>query len=212
MKQRFFLSLMLLLFSVEATARENPFAPADSGWHEPLTAPAPVPDFEERLIPIIRAATCEAAKPPAPKPVPVKAWSPPQKMEQGKQPAIVTHTPLPQPVRKAVKKKKKRHRAPFRTIYHDDNLQIMVKGASIKILTGDRLMKHFQLFSPQRLVLDFGDDFVIYPSIDKKVHTPYLKALKIGTHPCFYRVTFVLKKGKRYRVRRLRNGYLITLF
>ena len=214
-----FASLLLSVCAIALIARENPFAPVESVTlrNEPL--PQPAPEFDKEIIQIIKSVTCEVIEKPQPKPEPKKVWAKPaiQKVEK---PAIKKPEPIiskPKIIHKKVKKVKKHHRkihqkARYKTIYHDQNLRIRVKGPFVKVVTCDRLVSHFTLQNPSRLVLDFGDDFVIYPSISKKVHTRYVKRLKIGTHPCFYRVTLELKKSKRHKVKRLPDGYLITLF
>ena len=211
-----FVTLLLLTSAATLTARENPFAPVENAAlrNEPLPRPAPVPKFDQEIIQVINSVTCEVTVKPKQEieTKPKKIWTKPVAKEV-KKPVIKKVKPVLLKPKVTHKKVKKHHRkARFKTIYHDQNLRIRVKGPFIKVITSDTLVKHFTLRNPSRLVLDFGDDFVIYPSIVKNVQTRYIKRLKIGTHPCFYRVTLELKKSKRYKVKRLPEGYLITLF
>jgi hypothetical protein len=202
-------TLLLLLYSVTLFARENPFAPVEETTlqSEPLLQPAPKPDTQ--IIQIINSVTCKVVEKPEPKPSPQKVWSKPLIQKVEKTTVIKPKPPLTGSKRVV---KIKRHTARYKTIYHDQNLHIQIKGRHIKILTRDTLVKHFRLTHPNRLVLDFGDDFILFPSVNKKIHSPYIRRLKIGTHPCYYRVTLELTNKRRYKVKRVSNGYLITLF
>jgi hypothetical protein len=214
MKTVLFLFLFLIL---QLNARENPFAPVEKFGGEPLNKPLPVPDFEKKIIPVVeKEAKCTVPERNTTTIItPEKVWKENKPSKKIKKPILFTHK------KKSVKKfhkkqkiskSKKIHIKPkFHLLYHDANLKIYNKGKSLKIITNDTLIDHFKLKSPNRLVLDFGDDFVIYDTITKKLHTPYLKTLKIGTHDTFYRLTFTLKKGYRYRLKKLSDGYLITL-
>lgn len=214
------LLLSLLLFSLILHARENPFAPPATVGNMPLQAPIPTPDLDRELVPVINQAQCVAA-PKAPetnkRETPKKVWKhfPPEQNATAKPPV---KTPLVAQKRKTVHKRhkvhrpKKRHVRHYRLVYRNDNLKIYLKPHRIRIVTSDCLQKHFRLRNPHRLVLDFGDDFVIYDTVSKPLHTGVFKRLKIGTHACFYRVTFVLAAARHYRVHRKPYGYLITLF
>ncbi len=202
--------LLTLAWSMLLLARENPFAPAGDFESEPLTKPIPSPDFDDKIVPIIQKAICVSAEPkPTATPKPAPVWKPTPK------PAAVTPTkPKPKVHKKAkrVKKVRKiRHRAHYRLLYRNDNLRIYAGSHRIKIVTTDCLQKHFRLTRPDRIVLDFGDDFVIYPSIARRVHHPILREIRIGTHACFYRVTLQLDHPHRYSLSHRPYGYLITL-
>jgi len=208
--------LLTLAWSTLLPARENPFAPARDFESEPLTKPIPAPEFDDKIVPIIQKAICVSAKPKptaAPKPAPV--WKP-----TPKKPAALT-PPAPKPVTvkpkvhrkpKVVKKHRKIHHAErYNLLYRNDNLRIYAGSHRIKIVTTDCLQKHFRLTRPDRIVLDFGDDFVIYPSIARRVHHLILREIRIGTHACFYRVTLQLDRPHRYSLSHRPYGYLITL-
>ncbi len=199
---RRYLIIWIILFSVTIEARENPFAPAGDSESEPLTKPIPAPEFQSPPLPVIKEALCEASAKPSPTPAVKSVWK--QKTIPEK-----TKTIIKKPERTVYKPRHKKH---YRRIYHNENLTIYIKANQIKIITDDRLQKRFKLSYPTRVVLDFGDDFVIYPSIDRHIHSRYLKRLKIGTHDCFYRVVLVTEKTKRYRIQKRSYGYLISLF
>ena len=221
----------LFLLSQTLQARENPFVPVETYGGEPLVKPIPAPDFtpvkpiqkKETVIPlpVLNQAKCEA-KPPVKEQNRTKVW----KTQKVQEPQIVSSKPAKKPILFVEKKKKhpknvhrqkhkkvvkKRvHHAKYRLVYKNDNLKLYTKGRTLKIITDDKIIADFMLKSPARLVLDFGDDFVLYDTIHKFIKTPYIKEIKIGTHNCFYRLTLVLKKRYRYRLKPIRNGYIIS--
>lgn len=200
------------------TARENPFAPAQTPGSEPLTKPIPAPDFDKALTPIIQSAVCKVAPMPKPtattKPKTVWKHAPQAKSDTKKMEVHQAKKAKPHLKKKPVQQLKsvRHHRIHFHRIYQNDNLAIYAKPGYIKIVTSDTIQKDFRLRDPARIVFDFGDDFVIYPSTRKTLCTRDLKSLKIGTHDCFYRVTFVTRGNKRYKIRKKTYGYLIKLF
>ena len=213
---------ILLMLAAILEARENPFAPAVTVGSEPLITPVPTPDLDKELIPVIKAAQCVAApEAPAPKKQQAskKVWKnfPPKKearetkAEKAQKP-VIKHKKKRLHKVKHLKQRKKRYISRFHRIYRNDNLSIYLKPRQIKIVTSDCLQKHFKLKKPHRLVLDFGDDFVIYESVDKPLRHSLVKKLKIGTHACFYRVTFVTGRSFRYKLTQKPYGYLITFF
>ena len=224
MKQKQLLfAATLLLFQVHTLqARENPFAPVNQYGGEPLTKPLPAPDFQQEIVPVIKAAKCRAKEPHKTNTTqqPKQVWERTKPLKKKKKPILFTpkkpsvkQIRICKPVYEKHRTKKRHihHKLKFHLIYSNDNLKIYTKGKELKIVTDDTVINDFRLKQPGRLVLDFGDDFVLYDTIKKPVQSPYIKMLKIGTHSCFYRLTFVLAKNYRYRIRHLSNGYLITL-
>jgi|GEM_PF-3337857 len=215
----------LFLLSQTLQARENPFIPVETYGGEPLVKPIPAPDFRPVNpiqkkgnvivpLPVLNAAKCET-KPFVKEKNRTKVW----KTQKIQEPQKVSSKPAKKPILfvekkkaypKKVHKHKRVHHAKYRLVYRNDNLKLYTKGRTLKIITDDKIIADFMLKSPARLVLDFGDDFVLYDTIHKFIKTPYIKEIKIGTHNCFYRLTLVLKKRYRYRLKPIRNGYIIS--
>ena len=221
-KQLLFTAALLLLQIHTLQARENPFAPVNQYGGEPLTKPLPAPDFQQEIVPVIKAAKCRAEEPQETNTTqPKQVWETVKPVKKKKKPILFTkkkpsvkQISVCKPVHKKHRTKKRplHHKLKFHLIYSNDNLKIYTKGKALKIVTDDTVINDFKLKQPNRLVLDFGDDFVLYDTIRKPLRSPYIKMLKIGTHACFYRLTFVLAKNYRYRIKHLSNGYLITLW
>lgn len=232
MKQtRLLFTVILLLLQVHTlSARENPFAPVERYGGEPVTRPLPAPDFHQEIVPVVKPVKHQAKvlqeinTTPQLKQPDKAVKSPRKKTTKKKKPILFTQKKLsvkktkkisvgkPVPKKHRTKKRHRHRRSNFQLIYGNDNLKIYAKGNKIKILTDDRVIDHFKLKRPDRLVLDFGDDFVFYDTFHKSVHSPYIKMLKIGTHTRFYRLTFVLSKNYRYRIKTRSDGYLISVW
>ena len=213
-------SLLLLIYTLQA--RENPFAPVNRYGGEPLSKPLPAPDFKQEIIPVIKTVKQQAKKPQEsnttqqPKLMQKTIKSAKKKKKPilfttKKSPVKQAHTYKPVSKKHPTKTKRTLHKQTFHLIYHNDNLKIYTKGKKLKIITRDTIINDFKLKHPNRLVLDFGDDFVLYNTIQKSIRSPYFKMLKIGTHSRFYRITFVLAKNYRYRIKNLTKGYLVIL-
>ncbi len=227
MKAFSFISLMFLI-TLTLYARENPFVPVATYGGEPPVTPLPVPDFHPKPEPIqvINEAKCIA------KPLPptesaeqnkTSVWKQTPKPRKHPKPILFVEKKIKKrstPRRKIVHHTRKRHTIHhhhktirWRLLYKDTNLQILHKGNQLKILGHDPIVTDFMISNPPRLVLDFGNDFVYYETVRRNISTSsILKQLKIGTHDCFYRVTFMLKHSAKYHLRKIKRGYLISFY
>ncbi len=213
------LTLLFLLGQI-LNARENPFAPVERFGGEPLTKPLPAPEFtkEPTPVPVIEETTCVAAEKNTTihheEPLPQKI-TPVVKREK---PILFTPKSVPHKKRVHTKIKHKKRavkvltRQKYTLLYSDANLKLYARGKTLKVITKDSISRHFKLKAPTRLVLNFENDFLFYDSIYKPLKNRYVKALKLGTHHQFYRLTLILSKDYRYRLKHYAGGYLITFF
>ena len=113
---------------------------------------------------------------------------------------------LPQVVKKVNKKAevyKKIASLPFITFY--------AAGKKLKVITSDKLLRHFLLVKPHRIVCDFKRDTDIRSYV-KNIKKPFLfKQIRVGTHKGYYRVVIELDGYYQYKVTTLSKGYLFTL-
>ncbi len=203
----------LILFSLSVLiARDNPFAPVKKEQIELLHKPIPICDFNKTKPTKIKKTNIQPDIKIA-KTIPIETLQPKEiKIIEQKPKPIVAKTIKITPKKiKHRKYKKPIHKARYRQIYKNENLKIALANNHIKIITNDKLLKNWILKNPKRLVLDFGDDFIIYPSYQKTISSRFIKVLKIGTHDCFYRVTLELKNRNRYTIKNTSYGYFITL-
>jgi hypothetical protein len=199
-----------LTFSL--SARENPFSPQKIIVVEPKII---VPAIEEK--PVVKKEVNITAKREQKvepiKPIAIKTTTI-SIMKEGKKtlvpvlqkkPVIVTAKPKP--------KKKKVYKRVVRSklIYNGEFAKIRVKGKNIKITTHDKMLKHFILKNPSRLVVDFERFDVVQP-FHKKVYGSKVKSLRVGHHDYFYRTAFQLGKNYRYKIKKQSYGYLIRLY
>ena len=208
MKVFIFFSLISLLISF-SECRENPFAPVQNYAPLPVTSkPLPSPDLSKEIAPVIEKAKCTAVETEIKKPV-QKVWKTPQVKPS---PKIVSTIPKIKKRHHTHKVKKRKHKPKFKLVYRNNDFKVYTKTNYIRIVTNDPLNEDMLIHRPPRLVLDFGNDCVIYETIHKSLRNPYVKTLKIGTHETFYRLTFVLKKNYSYNLKKTSYGYLIKLF
>lgn len=170
-----------LVFSLTLFARENPFSPQPEQTIEP-TLIKPEPIVKEII-----------------------AKEPPKIIK-----TIPIAKTIPAPVKKPKKKIIKKKVLKPKLIYNGQFLKIKLFKNSIKILTDDKMLKHFKLKSPNRLVVDF-ERFDVEGPFSKKIYSLKIEGLKVGHHDYFYRATFKLKKNYPYKIIKKPYGYLITL-
>lgn len=79
-----------------------------------------------------------------------------------------------------------------------------------KIISADKLIRHFLLGQPHRIVLDFEKETTQKTHkqiIDKSVFTK----VRVGNHDGYYRVVIELDGYYRYKLKKQADGCLITL-
>ncbi len=190
MKKRYIL-LLSAISTFDLSARENPFLPFNKKDSSTILYPIkkvetkPIQEIEP--IKKIEPSPIEIAKP-------VVNTKKNNKIEIN-------------PKKNINKPTKKRYK--FSTIYSGKFIKISLHKNSIKIYTKDILLKDIKLKNPNRISLDFERFDVIGP-IFKNINSLRVKSLKIGHHDYFYRVTFILKKGYRYKITKKNYGYLIS--
>ncbi len=69
----------------------------------------------------------------------------------------------------------------------------------LKINTKDRLLRHFMLASPQRIVIDFARDTSFKPKTFNIDQAPY-KKIRMGNHDKYYRAVIELDGQYRYKL------------
>jgi len=80
----------------------------------------------------------------------------------------------------------------------------------LKIVTKDEIIRDFLLVKPHRIVLDFKRDIDIR-SYEKDILKSSFTKVKIGNHKGYYRVVIELDGYYRYRLKKIKEGYLFQL-
>ncbi len=204
----------MLMLTLVAQARENPFFPVDDASipeyttnhvhkAEPFrSASIKLPD-SARILQSITLTYKNIDGSIATKKINVN------KSVDWHRPIIVTQS-LPQPHIKRTAAQTKHAKAPkFKKIASLKFISFYVSGKKIKVLTRDRLLRNFKLIKPDRIVLDFKReaDFRTFVFRTKRI----FKKITVGNHDGYYRVVIELDGRYIYKIKKLHNGYLITL-
>jgi hypothetical protein len=114
-------------------------------------------------------------------------------------------------IKKPKVKKVKRYKRKVqkqKTIYKNYFLKITTDKKSIKIYTKDCLLKKSVFKNPKRVVLDFKR-LQHFKTKSTKIYNSHIKAIKVGSHNCTYRVTIDEDRKTNLRVKKTNYGYLI---
>lgn len=89
-------------------------------------------------------------------------------------------------------------------------ISLHVSQNSLEVMTKDRLIRHFLMVSPHRIVLDFEReaDFLSY---EKALSTLPFKQIRLGNHKGYYRAVVTLDGRYRYTLEPTSNGVRITI-
>jgi hypothetical protein len=109
-------------------------------------------------------------------------------------PIIITHNPNP------IKMKKVRI-SKFLTIF--------IKDKKIFLKTKDKLIRHFFLIKPFRIVLDFKR-YSSFPTIVKKISDKFLTKVVVGAHRKYYRVVLYFDSNYNYKIFKTDEGIKIV--
>jgi len=82
---------------------------------------------------------------------------------------------------------------------------------SLKILTKDKMIRHFLLVKPHRIVCDFKRETSLRSHIKKAAKTSKFTKVSFGTHKGYYRVVIELDGSYSYEFKKMATGYLIKL-
>ncbi len=122
------------------------------------------------------------------------------------QPVIITQHPFSQSIKSSANKGQRKSTQPkFQKLAKLRFISFYTTYKEMKIYTRDKLLRHFKLVKPDRIVLDFKRDagFRTYTFKGKKV----FQKIKIGNHNGYYRVVITLDGKYIYEIKPIKNGY-----
>ena len=101
---------------------------------------------------------------------------------------------------------------PFTKILSLPFISFFTQKKRIKLVTHDAMLRNFLLVKPHRIVCDFQKSIDIR-SYEKRVKTKgsYFKKIRIGEHKDYYRVVIELDGFYRYRLKKVKEGYIFEL-
>ena len=110
------------------------------------------------------------------------------------------------PVKRAKKVKKKKFKKlaglKFITLYEHKH--------QLKVVTKDKMLRNFLLTKPHRIVCDFKREIDIRSYEVVAPSKGIVTKMRLGNHKGYYRVVIELDGHYRYKVKNLKNGYMIT--
>lgn len=88
--------------------------------------------------------------------------------------------------------------------------KFFTKDKQLKIDTQDKLLRHFSLVNPHRIIVDFQRDTNL-KSYKKKIPNSAFSKIRIGNHSGYYRVVIELDGQYKYRLNKTKNSYVFEL-
>ncbi|MDQ7060494.1 MAG: AMIN domain-containing protein [Sulfurimonas sp.] len=86
----------------------------------------------------------------------------------------------------------------------------MLGKSRLKIITQDKLIRNFLLGQPHRIVMDFKRESSMNSYFKTIENSAYTK-IRVGNHKGYYRIVIELDGYYRYKVKEIKDGYLISL-
>jgi hypothetical protein len=218
------MKVLIAIFLLLSTlgARENPFFPSDGEKEIPYTA------NENKPLPMLKRATITLpSKARVLESVTVKYKNLDGSIESKTidvENTIDWHLPLfvsqsyYAEGEKSLTKDKKIEKKPKESHQVEGNEKIgsiefadfSTSGKSFKITTKDKLIRHFLMAKPHRIVLDFQRDATIKPYIKENPNNIFSK-IRVANHSGYYRVVIELDGYYKYSLEDISDGFVIKL-
>ena len=99
---------------------------------------------------------------------------------------------------------------PLRELNFLDLFKMYIKNKKILINTKDKLIRHFFLVKPFRIVLDFKKD-ADFLTIKKNLKNSIVKKVVVGNHTGYYRVVIYFDAKYMYKITKTDEGVKIEL-
>jgi len=90
-------------------------------------------------------------------------------------------------------------------------ISFIPKEKTMKIVTKDKILRHFMLASPHRIVIDFSRDTSFKPKEFKIDQEPY-KKIRMGNHDKYYRAVIELDGQYRYKFQTSEKDHNIVCY
>jgi hypothetical protein len=216
---KFFLLFTLLLTSL-LDARENPFFPVDSAQDIPVTSNQiqNIPPLKRVSIELPSTARVLESVTIKYKNLDGSIATKTTELEH----SVDWHLPLfvsqnyctqetKVPTKSSVKTKKSIAKR-YTEILKLPFIRFDVLGKKLRVVTQDKLLRHFLLVKPHRIVCDFKRDTDIRSYVKDAPKGSLFKRIRIGTHKGYYRVVIELDGYYTYSMKKIAKGYLFTLY
>lgn len=106
-------------------------------------------------------------------------------------------------------------KVPPRGSTYKDNVKLSfikfsTKGNKMKVVTKDKLLRHFMLPKPHRIVLDFKGSSRVLSKKYTQFKKPF-KKIRLGNHDGYYRVVIELDGQYEYKEKRDHSGITLSV-
>jgi hypothetical protein len=208
-------SLWLLLFVSALMARENPFFPVDDAQDVQVTT-----NQIQTIPPLKRASITLPSTARILESVTVSYKNLDGSIEKKTlqlHNSIDWHLPLFISQSYTLQESKQREESAKKIVSHFREvaklpfIRFYVANKKMKIVTKDKLLRHFLLVKPHRIVCDFKRDTDIRSYIATTPKGILFKKIRIGTHNGYYRVVIELDGYYAYSIKKEKGMYLISL-
>jgi hypothetical protein len=99
---------------------------------------------------------------------------------------------------------------PLRELNFLNLFKMYIKNKTVFIATKDKLIRHFFLVQPFRIVMDFKRD-ADFLTIKKTVKNSYVKKVVVGNHDGYYRVVIYFDAKYMYKIKKTDEGVKIEI-
>ncbi len=216
---KFFLLFTLFLTPL-LNARENPFFPVDSAQDIPVTTNQiqNIPPLKRVSIELPSTARVLESVTIKYKNLDGSIATKTTELEHSVDwhlPLFVSQNYCVQETKEAVKsttKTKKSVKKRYKEVLKLPFIRFEALGKKLRVTTKDKLLRHFLLVKPHRIVCDFQRDTDIRSYVKNAPKGSSFKRIRIGTHKGYYRVVIELDGYYTYSVKKTAKGYLFILF
>lgn len=112
---------------------------------------------------------------------------------------------------KVLKKKVTTTRATYKLIADLDEALFYQAGNSMRIKTSDKLIRHFMITRPHRVVMDFEKE-ANFRSRSKDISDKPYKKIRMGNHDGYYRVVIELDGQYHYKIVSEDDAQVLTCY
>ncbi len=113
--------------------------------------------------------------------------------------------------KKVLKKKVTTNKTTYKMVADLDEAVFYQAGNSMRVKTTDRLIRHFMVTRPHRVVMDFEKD-ANFRSRSKDISDKPYKKIRMGNHDGYYRVVIELDGQYHYEIVSQEGAHLLTCF
>ena len=207
------LFVALFLLTLSATARENPFFPITGEADIPLTTNKVV-----TIAPLKRAAISLPSTARTLQKITLSYKNLDGSLAKKSivlQNSIDWHIPIfiSQNINEREEKAqtKQRKTSKFKKIADFRVLLVYTTNQQLKLVTKNRMIRHFLLTDPHRVVCDFKSKTDMHSYVKKIKGDSKVKEVRFGNHKGYYRIVLTLDGLYRYKTQAIPEGYIITL-